>query len=234
MATLATMVLVFGVHSFIDWTWYVPGCAVLALVPAGWVAGRGPLSTPPASAGVLRASVARGVRSPVRVGVAVGALALGLLAAYTAWLPLGSLHAQNAALNLAGTNYEKAMAEVDKAQSRDPLSTDPLLMRALVESTAQHRDAARNALEDAVRLQPNNPEPWEYLSEFALEQENDPVLALRLLGPALYLDPQSTTGKAEYLKAFQLLEVQSAARARREAAARARARARAKARRRRR
>lgn len=225
MATLATTVLIFGVHSFIDWTWYVPGCAVLALVPAGWVAGRGPLSTPPANAGALRASVAQGLRSPVRVGVAVGALALGLLAAWTAWLPLGSLHAQNAALNLASTNYKKAIAEVDTAQSRDPLSTDPLLMRALVESTAGHRDAARNALEDAVRLQPNNPGTWEYLSDFALEQENNPVLALRLLGPALYLDPQSATGKAEYLKAFQLLEVQSAAKAKREAAAKAKAKA---------
>jgi predicted Zn-dependent protease len=105
------------------------------------------------------------------------------------------------------------MAEVETAQKRDPLSIEPLLMRALVESTAQHRDAARTALTDAVRLQPNNPETWEYLSDFALEQENDPQQALRLLGPALYLDPQSPTGKAEYLKAYQLLEVQTVAKA---------------------
>jgi hypothetical protein len=232
MATMATMVLIFAVHSFVDWTWFVPGCAVLALVPAGWVAARGPLSEPAASAWMLRAAVVRGVKSPVRVGVAVLALAVGLLAAWTAWMPLGSLHAQNAALNLAGTNYKKAMEQVETAQRRDPLSIEPLLMRALVESTAQHRDAARAALTDAVRLQPNNAETWEYLSDFALEQDNNPQQALRLLGPALYLDPQSPTGKAEYLKAFQLLETQAAAKVKREADARARRAADAKKRRR--
>ena len=99
------------------------------------------------------------------------------------------------------------------SQDRNPLSIEPLLTRALVESTAHHRDAAREALTDAVRLQPNNPSTWEYLSGFALEQENNPTLALRLLGPALYLDPQSPTGKADYLKALRLITVQAQAKA---------------------
>ncbi|WP_027005350.1 tetratricopeptide repeat protein [Conexibacter woesei] len=230
MATMATVVIVFAVHSFIDWTWFVPGCAVLALVPAGWVAGRGPLGERASDGPMLAASLRRGLRSPVRVGIAALALALGLLTAWTAWLPLGSLHAQNRALTLAATNYKQAIAEVDKAQSRDPLSTDPLLMRALVETTAHHRDAAQRALTDAVRLQPNNPGTWEYLSDFALEQQNDPQLALRLLGPALYLDPQSPTGKAQYLKAFQLLEIQTAAKEKRKAEAKAKREARHRAR----
>jgi hypothetical protein len=230
MATMATVVIVFGVHSFIDWTWFVPGCAVLALVPAGWVAGRGPLGERAPDGRMLAESLRVGLRSPVRVGIAALALALGLLAAWTAWLPLGSLNAQNKALTLAATNYKQAIAEVDKAQSRDPLSTDPLLMRALVETTAHHRAAAQAALTDAVRLQPNNPGTWEYLSDFALEQENNPTLALRLLGPALYLDPQSPTGKAQYLKAFQLLEVQTAAKAKRKADAKAKREARHRAR----
>lgn len=230
MATMATVVIVFGVHSFIDWTWFVPGCAVLALVPAGWVAGRGPLGERAPDGRMLAASLRVGLRSPVRVGIAALALALGLLAAWTAWLPLGSLHAQNKALTLAATDYKQAIAQVDRAQSRDPLSTDPLLMRALVETTAHHRAAAQAALTDAVRLQPNNPGTWEYLSDFALEQENNPTLALRLLGPALYLDPQSPTGKAQYLKAFQLLEVQTAAKAKRKADAKAKREARHRAR----
>ncbi len=37
------MVVAFGVSSAIDWTWFVPGVAVPALVAAGWLAGRGPL-----------------------------------------------------------------------------------------------------------------------------------------------------------------------------------------------
>ena len=38
--TMATVVIVFAVHSLIDWTWFVPGNAVVALLCAGWVAGR--------------------------------------------------------------------------------------------------------------------------------------------------------------------------------------------------
>ena len=40
LLTMATVVVVFAVHSLIDWTWFVPGNAVVALLCAGWVAGR--------------------------------------------------------------------------------------------------------------------------------------------------------------------------------------------------
>ena len=40
LATLTVVVIVFGVHSAIDWTWYVPGNAVPALLCAGFVASR--------------------------------------------------------------------------------------------------------------------------------------------------------------------------------------------------
>ena len=43
MLTMLCVVVVFGVHSFADWTWYVPGDACVALLCAGWLAGRGPL-----------------------------------------------------------------------------------------------------------------------------------------------------------------------------------------------
>ena len=43
LITLVAVVAVFGVHSTIDWTWFVPGNAAVALLAAGWVAGRGPL-----------------------------------------------------------------------------------------------------------------------------------------------------------------------------------------------
>jgi hypothetical protein len=43
LLTMIVIVVVFGVHSFVDWTWYVPGNACVALLCAGWLAGRGPL-----------------------------------------------------------------------------------------------------------------------------------------------------------------------------------------------
>ncbi len=44
MLSMLCVVVVFGVHSLVDWTWYVPGDACVALLCAGWLAGRGPLS----------------------------------------------------------------------------------------------------------------------------------------------------------------------------------------------
>jgi hypothetical protein len=43
MLAMLCIVVVFGVHSLADWTWYVPGNACVALLCAGWLAGRGPL-----------------------------------------------------------------------------------------------------------------------------------------------------------------------------------------------
>jgi O-Antigen ligase len=50
MLSLLCVVVAFGVHSLADWTWYVPGNACVALICAGWLAGRGPLER--AGAGV--------------------------------------------------------------------------------------------------------------------------------------------------------------------------------------
>jgi type II secretory pathway pseudopilin PulG len=44
------LVVVFGIHSLVDWTWYVPGNACVALLCAGWLAGRGPLESGTADA----------------------------------------------------------------------------------------------------------------------------------------------------------------------------------------
>jgi hypothetical protein len=58
MITMLCVVIVFGVHSFADWTWYVPGDAVVALLCAGWLAGRGPL--PPGNLQAVAGSPAAG------------------------------------------------------------------------------------------------------------------------------------------------------------------------------
>jgi hypothetical protein len=217
MATLATIVLVFGVHSFVDWTWYVPGTAVLALVAAGWVIGRGPLHEAAPEPRDLGARVGAGVRRPDRLAWAVGGLALGLLAAWVAWQPLRSVSADNAALASADKDYKKALAYTKQAQDRNPLSIDPLLTRAVVETTAKHPSLARDALIEAVRLQPSNPSTWEYLSRFTVDQDRNPTLAMRLLGPALYLDPQSPTGAQDYLDALRLATQQAQEKAARDA-----------------
>ena len=43
---MLAVVVIFGVSSLIDWTWFIPGVTVPALVCAGWLAGRGPIAEP--------------------------------------------------------------------------------------------------------------------------------------------------------------------------------------------
>ena len=45
MATLLAIALVFGVSSFVDWTWFVPANALMGLLAAAWVIARPPLRT---------------------------------------------------------------------------------------------------------------------------------------------------------------------------------------------
>ncbi len=92
MLAMLCIVIVFGVHSFADWTWYVPGDAFVALLCAGWLAGRGPLppgrlDVPAGSPAAVLTEDASRIRlpsartlGPLRIGVAIAVVAGALLA----------------------------------------------------------------------------------------------------------------------------------------------------------
>ena len=50
VAALALAAIVFALHSLVDWTWFVPAPAFMALIAGAWVAARGPLGERPAAA----------------------------------------------------------------------------------------------------------------------------------------------------------------------------------------
>jgi tetratricopeptide (TPR) repeat protein len=197
LGTMAAIVVVFGVHSFVDWTWFVPGTAVVAMLCAGWLAGRGPVDEP-----VRRR---RGLATaPWRIALAAAAVLAAGLAAWTAWQPLRSVDAGNDALALAEAGrITQARAAVARAEDRNPLSVDPLLERSAVEQQAGRPDAARAALEQAVREQPANPSTWTALAQFEVAQGNR-ARALDALGAALYLDPRSPSVQSAYVQASRL------------------------------
>jgi hypothetical protein len=204
LLTMLTVVVIFGVHSFVDWTWFVPGTAVIALVCAGWLAGRGPLlpEPVPGGGGNLVDRMRAGLRDPVRAGMAGAALLVALIAAWATWQPLRSQNAQDDALAaLERKDIKAARADAQAAQDRNPLAVEPLFVRSVVEQQAGDQAAARRALEDAVKLQPTNSEPWLRLANYDLNVAHDPAQAEAALGPALYLDPRSSTGIALYLQA---------------------------------
>ncbi|HWC27710.1 MAG TPA: O-antigen ligase family protein [Solirubrobacteraceae bacterium] len=211
LLTLFAVVIVFGVHSFVDWTWFVPANAAVALLAAGWIAGRGPLGRGAARAAAPRAAGAPGgLRERLRAGLgerarascAAAALLIALTAAWTAWQPLrADTAAQDALDKLDAGNADAARAQARDAREINPLSLDPLYTLATIESAAGRRNAARRALERAVRLQPSNPDPWLRLAEFELNTLRRPKVALTAIRPALYLDPRSSDAVAVFLAA---------------------------------
>jgi len=220
MLTMLSLVVVFGVHSFVDWTWYIPGDACVALLCAGWLAGRGPLAA-------LAPSGAESSREPrpVQIAVAAGAVVLTLLAAWAQWQPQRSVDASQEALALLARNPDAALSAAQSAVNRDPLSAQALFTLSAVQHAACAREseagsvtgagsvtaagsttapscaAARATLQRAVRLQPSNPQTWLALGEYDLT--NDPAAAVDELRAAVYLDPESVTAQGAYVQALR-------------------------------
>jgi hypothetical protein len=197
MATLLSICVVFGVHSFVDWTWFVPGNAVLALLCAGWLAGRGPTVEP-----IVRLKAPRvTVREPWRIGLALAAVAVGLVAAWTSWQPQRAVAEGSDALASAeALHFDQARAQIARAERTNPLSVDLLFQQAAIERADGNVAGARRVLEEAVRNEPANPATWLALAEFELSEGRKPQ-ALSAVGSALYLDPRSQEAISTYLQA---------------------------------
>ncbi|MCW3057615.1 MAG: hypothetical protein JWO21_1584, partial [Solirubrobacterales bacterium] len=211
LLSLLCLVVVFGAHSLIDWTWYVPGCALAALLGAGWLAGRGSLTTavlpaPPADGAVsvgdpehrgdrrqaLLASVER--LGYARVGIAAAVIVAALLAAWSQWQPQRSEDARQQALALLARNPRVAAEAANSAVSRDPLSAEALMTLANVQEVRGQQALAHATLERAVRLQPSNPQTWLALGRYDLTRE--PRAAVQELQAAIYLNPESIAPEA--------------------------------------
>ena len=130
LLTMVCVVVTFGVHSLVDWTWYVPGDACVALLCAGWLAGRGPSAREAPLHPLTRKTAPRSTneatpRSTQRLGIAAAVLALALLSAWAQWQPQRSFDAANEASALVARNPRAALAAAQRAIGRDPLSARP-------------------------------------------------------------------------------------------------------------
>jgi tetratricopeptide (TPR) repeat protein len=119
-------------------------------------------------------------------------MVLGLLAAWTAYQPVRSAHAADEAQDRASLGQLIAAASIAQiAHERNPLAVDPLFQLAAIEIAQNQIPQARTSLEQAVDLEPANPETWRQLGRLRLDQLNDPKGALRAFQYAYFLDPQS-------------------------------------------
>ena len=201
LLTMAVVVVVFGVHSLIDWTWFVPGNACVALLCAAWVAGRGPLAaradTPPRRA-VLRGAGrrARPARRRWRCSRS------RLVTSWAALQPVRSAHAEErgARPRASSASTTRRPRRRARAAQLNPLSVDPLFQLAFIDDARGDTQGAKRALEDATRLQPANVETWRRLGRYRLSVLDDPAARStrsssrststrgRPLGPSDYLE----------------------------------------------
>jgi hypothetical protein len=225
LLTMLALVVTFGVHSLVDWTWYVPGDACVALLCAGWLAGRGELRTPATvpdggsadghppderspgarlrELGGSSAAAAWMRKNPRAAAAASACLVAALLAAWAEWQPQRSADASQHALALLGRSPRQAEASARTAISRDPLSAQALFTLAAVQQAAGGSESARATLQRAVRLQPSNPQTWIALGQFDLAHPSaarttpgGASAALGEISAAIYLNPQLVAPEA--------------------------------------
>jgi hypothetical protein len=193
LLTMLAVVVTFGVHSLIDWTWFIPGTAIVGLVCAGWLAGRGPLEAP-----VGRRSRSRQLlRSPSAAIAIASALVIAVAAIWVTLQPLRSSDANSAALAAAiRGDAGTALTDARAAAAENPVSIDPLNLMAKVYAGLGDQRAARHELLVATTRQPSNPAAWEALGCYEIGQ-HDTTASTADLHRAVILEPGNVRLQAD-------------------------------------
>jgi hypothetical protein len=206
LVTVLLVPLAFGIQSLLDWTWFIPAPAIMALIAGGFLAGLLPLG---AQADEHRPDLRRRPARQ-RMVAAVATVATAALLAWTIWQPEASDRATNEALALADEHkFDEAVAKTEDAQDLNSLTPDPLLVRASIDTKANRERDARKSLETAVVRFPGDPQTWYRLAAFELGTLDLPQEAVKTIRGALYLDPHSKPASALFLNARARLREKS-------------------------
>jgi hypothetical protein len=156
LATLAAVVLAFGIQGTLDWTWFFTGLAVPALIAAGWLAGRGAGEQPAEST-----RLASPLDRPGALAVIVLLVAAVLVGGWLTWRPLHSAQLVDNAASLG---------DAQAAQGADPYSLLPYEALSVFD-LLRHRPAVAAAdLRRGTRVQPHNPQAWSALAQFYIQR----------------------------------------------------------------
>ena len=140
---------------------------------------------------MLGAAVPTGTAAAVRKpawAVAVAAVAVVAVSSlYAPWLASRRVDGAYDALGAAA--YPAAAADAEEAHDLNPLAAEPLLVWGLAASGEGDREEAYRRFQQAVDLQPKNPDTWFYLGAFELQQLDAPDRALVALTRSQELDP---------------------------------------------
>ena len=201
---LALCAIAFGLHSAIDWTWFIPAIVLAALVAAGYVAGLGPAE--PSGAAPQPAPPAEGASPRLRAGLAAATVLAMLPIAWLVWQPERAERANGRVLDrLAAGDLDAAANAARRARDIAPYSAQPLYLAARVQTARGREREAYRTLEQAVMGHPRDPESWIRLARFELEDLDLPDRALETLRGARRADPRSTQAETLELRAQERL-----------------------------
>ena len=195
LAALASCAVVFGVQSVIDWTWFIPGPAVIALAAAGFVAGSARSERRWAERPPLR-SLPR-----PRLAMAAAALVMVAVCAWAAWQPQRSHgEAQRAYELLDADKPADAESAARDAEDINPLALEPLFARSAVLERKGDLRGAEAQLSRGVREHRSDPASWLRLAQFQLFTLDDPQRAQKTLLGVIALDPNSREAAYAYFE----------------------------------
>jgi hypothetical protein len=233
MLTMLCIVVVFGVHSFADWTWYVPGDACVGLLCAGWLAGRGslpagnpatPAGTPmapvPAPASMSGSLDGKGQEPPVdrprpthlRLSISeqitpirVGAaIAVVAGALLAAWTEWQPQRSVDASEQALVLLKRNPVAA--RAAARAAVDRDPLSTQALFTLSAVEHATGEGTLARATlqkAVRLQPSDPQTWLTLGQYDMSTNPQAAVSELRAAVYLDPESIPIQNAYVQALR-------------------------------
>jgi hypothetical protein len=228
LVALALAPIVYGIQSATDWTWFVPGLTAMALVAAGFVAGRGPVAragdAPPPGPVATRATSGRNTAAtdaprgrwrrptPIRLAACAAVAAIALLCGWSVWQPVVAERAVARSYDQLGSGKPlQALREASDARDLNPYSVAPLYAIAVALGDLGRDDAAIASLRRAASERPRDPEPWLRIATLELDRRDAPAAALAAAEQALRRDPHSAQVVAVRDRASQLLPARAAA-----------------------
>jgi hypothetical protein len=211
LAALTFAVVVYGAQSATDWTWFVPGLTAIALVAAGFVAGRGPLAHDAARGGESRGP-SRQRPTPARLAVCAAVALIALACGWAIWQPVAADRALARSYDLAADGEPvAALREAADARDLNPHSVEPFYAAATALLAIDHQRQAIASLRRAAAERPRDPEPWLQIATLQLNQLSAPAAGFAAAEQALRRDPHSAQAVSLYEHAKKLLAEQRAA-----------------------
>jgi len=166
LVALTLAAIVYGVQSATDWTWFVPGVTVTALVAAGFVAGRGRLGGAPPTAPSSRLPTA------ARLSACAAIALIAVVCGWAIWQPVAADRAVARSYAATGAG-EPVLALREAADARDlnPHSVDPYYAAAAALTAIGRDGPAIASLRRAATERPRDPEPWLQIATIELDRQ---------------------------------------------------------------